>query len=227
MSEAKPVKDDSNPRDYVVERPPSLMYQIDIATSQEKAEIIIALARMNRQTMNFRMMKESYAIILRDLEAGGKIIGWQGYGFDPGVKYPEKFSLHLDDSYRAFLLGLILEHAFALHMAKRGVGFAYLRMESATNSSLLKWRTSNGFFKELDRAQLDPRWIAQCKQCELYGAKCSVQAYFTVDLTALIDFATRRLGNPLNSPIPAKVVLKEGLIRKDEARSKFVAKWAA
>lgn len=213
---------------FNIERPAGLNYRVELATELEKQYIIRRLRAGNRQTMNVRTMPTARFIILRDMDLRGKIIGWQGLDYETKLNFPEKFSLHLDEEYRSFLLGLVLEHAFAIHLKSIGIEIAYVRMDVSGNFNLSQFRTKNGFFTQLEPSNLDQEWVEKCKQCELFKGSCKEQGFFSFHVSQLIDFATRRLGPANFTEFPAKVVLVETMIRKgDEDQVKLQARWGA
>jgi hypothetical protein len=227
QSNSRPEMTLIKPIDYKVELPPSLNYQLDLATTDELKIILSRLKEGRRQTMNFRTMPTAQALVLKVAETQ-KIIGWQGFDHHHRPDYPEKFSLHLDEEYRSFLLGLALEHGLAVYLQKHNVPHAYVRMESSSNSSLLDWRVKTGIYKRQAISELNPEWVANCKKCELFGKKCPEQTFFQFDVNEWVEFGNRRLGIHQHISFPANVVLAKDIIRMHPSKEiRYQARWAA
>ena len=176
--------------------------------------------------MNFRTMPGSNAFLLIDNENNQKVVGWQGYAINPLNNQPEKFSLHLDDDYRAFLLGLALETAYYWFFDQLGHKWAWLRMDKNSTQSLYEYRKKTGIAVEVANSELESDWIQQCSGCELFKKSCADQVYFKLDVKRGLLFGQERLG-PLDlSGFPLKIELVEAKIRKESREKRFQAKWA-
>ncbi len=221
------IKEFSNGQRYLVESPPSLSYIVDLASSEEKNLIFARLKSMARQTMNFRSMPKARVIVLKDMEKGGKIIGWQGFDFESVPNYPEKFSLHLDTEYRSFLLGLALEQAMAMFLQSKGVEKVFARMQSSSNKSLMDWRLKAGVFSPQESDQLDSSWKDKCKECELFGQRCPTQAYFTFNIPAALELGFKRIGFVQFTGFPVKLKISPNKIRgSGQNQKKYRLDWA-
>ena len=208
------------------ERPPSMNYSLHIGTPEQEQEIFKRLRSMHRQTMNFRTMSNRIFFVLLDEENGKKMVGWQGLGFNDGFPNAEKFSLHIDDEYRSFLLGLALETAFYQYLDQNSISFAIGRMDVRSSQSLLDYRLSTGITSEMKREDLPEEWLNMCQGCELFKKSCINQVFIRFDTKAGLEFGRKRLGVLKNLEFPHKIELIESQMRKSE-RQKFVAKWAS
>ncbi|MGE0634355.1 MAG: hypothetical protein AB7O96_18210 [Pseudobdellovibrionaceae bacterium] len=212
------------PSEFSIERPPSLNYVVRLAVPLEKELIIARLKSMKRQTMNFRTMSGTEALVLLDVDNDEKMVGWQGFNFDNPLNIPEKFSLHLDNEYRAFLLGLALETVLYKHLAQKNINFLMLRMDKGATGGLLDYRKKTGFLDTVKSEEMPVAWKEMCGNCELYKKSCNEQVYFKVDVRKGLEFGEKRLGS-LSHSTPVEIQLVEEKIRK--VANPFRAKWTA
>jgi hypothetical protein len=213
-----------NNKNYI-EMPPALSFRIEFANEQQLKEIINSLQIMERQTMNFRAMPGSQALILIDNE-NDKIVGWQGFNTVYNKNIAEKFSLHLDPKYRAFLLGLALETALYKHLNDLSFEYALLRMDKAATPSLMDYRKKIGFLTEVPKEEMTHEWVNMCHKCELFNKSCIEQTFFKINVSMGLNFGTSRLGILNNFNFPYLITLVKEKTRMTE-RSQFRAKWAA
>ncbi len=178
---------------FEVELPPALAYRLRWATSEEKVEITERLRSMGRQTMNLRIMPDVRVLSLYN-RTSNELIGWCCLDYEYQPAYPELMSLHLDPSYRSYNLGLLLETARAAVLWELGFRIAYTRMEAATNAGLMKYRIEAGLIKQLTTADLPESFYGLCNHCECFQRSCTSQAYFMVNLEALLRRGADRLG---------------------------------
>jgi CheY-like chemotaxis protein/GNAT superfamily N-acetyltransferase len=167
-----------------------LNYELDWATAGEVNWIHSEMVKLNRQTMNFRMMPEARFLRFKDLDRD-KIVGWGGLT-DKG-RFPEVFSLYVDPEYRGFGFGRVIELARHHHFHEMGIKHAYGRMTVNTNLKLLNYRVNNKLFEPIDEHELDRDYADLCKQCELYRVKCMDQKYFRIDVENFIKLNTARM----------------------------------
>lgn len=194
------------------EAPPSYKYGIEMASEHELAQIVKKLSELGRQTMNFRTSKTAQAIVLKNLEDGGKIVGWQGIDIG-NRKFPEKFSLHLEPEFRRFLLGVVLELAYAVQLKNEGIDFAYVRMDSTSNAGLKDWRLNTGVFTEVPREHFPTEWLNMCNGCELHKISCNSQIFIQLNVHAYIEFGMRRLKIDTPLAAPGEIELKPDIVR--------------
>lgn len=209
--------------------PPSFNYVIDWASPIER-ELVFARMRANgRQTMNFRTMPTAKLIVLRDLDNGGKIIGWEGLDWEHNPEYPEVFSQFVEEGYRSFLLGVALSHACASILMKNGKENAFLRMEQSKNDALLNIRANSKIYRVLEPHELKESWTSQCQNCELYKKSCQTQAYLTYKVKDWVDFGNRRMGVSDIVTLPSRLTLRKEIFRKEnrDGKVRYQAKWVA
>jgi len=171
---------------------PSFQFLLSFADETIKQSLMAQMRANQRQTMNLRLSTTAKLLHLQRLEDGATV-GWGGV--DAGhPSHPELFSFFLIPEYRSHSLGLLLELVRYTYLLSRGFKTAYLRMEMASNTSLIRYRLSSGLFKQLEPAQLDPAYLKLCQKCELYERECTQQGFFQVDVEAFVRHGEKRLG---------------------------------
>lgn len=221
------MSDSFNKLEEVInKRPLSLSYQVRLASHEELKNIVVALKLMGRQTMNFRTMPDTQALVLIDNENQDKIIGWHGFVLNGDHGISEKFSLHLEPNYRNFLLGLALETVLYKYLHSKDVIFSIIRMNRSETPSLLDYRMKTGVVKPMHSEDFPESWLNKCDGCELYKKNCMEQDFFEADVIKGIALGEKRLG-PINFiQLPVQIRLMEEKIR-DSEKHMFVAKWTA
>ena len=178
------------------EVPPTLSFQLDWATDEERAEIMGHMRRLGRQTMNLRVMKGSRLLRVRAPEDGNRIVGWAGLDawHTPGLA--ELFSLFVFPDYRTYLVGLILETARCAFLTREcpDVKRVLVRMESASNTSLLQYRLGAELMREAPPEELGDELLSLCSRCELHGNACAQQAFLWVNVERFLARGQERLG---------------------------------
>jgi hypothetical protein len=195
------------------ELPPTTVFELDWASREEQAEICERMIAHKRQTMNVRLMPSARLLRIRACDDGNRIVGWAGLDseFTPGVA--EVFSLFVVAEYRTYLVGVILETARAEYIMRQGMSRAFVRMESASNTSLIRYRISR---RLMSKAANDiPDETAQlCSRCELYGNECTSQAFFWFDLEQLHTRGIERLGQLIKiESLPLRITLDPARFR--------------
>jgi hypothetical protein len=178
---------------HTSEVPPSLAFHVALASDEERAEIMTRMSVLHRQTMNLRTMDRANLLRMREGSKHGAVVAWAGFVLRdaPGVQ-AELFSLYVEESHRSFLLGLYLETLRAELVQRSGVRRALVRMDSASNSLLLEYRTRNRLLTVAD--DLANEVVAECRTCSLYGTHCTAQSYLWASIPALIERGINRLG---------------------------------
>ena len=190
------------------ELPPTFIFELDWASANERTEIAERMTGLKRQTMNLRVMPHARLLRVRACEDDHRLVGWAGLDVDftPGIA--EVFSLYVLPEYRTYLVGIILETARATFLRQRGASRVLVRMESATNTSLLRYRVRERLIIEAPRPEIPSDTVRLCTQCELYGEHCTSQAYFWVDLAAFLERGLKRLGCAIEiDALPQRIVL--------------------
>ncbi len=201
----------------VSEAPPTLTFQLDWASTAEREEILERMRELGRQTMNLRLMKTSRLLRMRAPEDGDRIVGWAGLDawHTPGLA--EFFSLYVVPEYRSYLVGLILETARCAFVTKEcpQVERVLVRMESSSNTSLLRYRVGAGLMTEADPGELAAATRALCHRCELFGGSCAEQAFLWVDVARFLERGNARLGYAVDAAdLPRVFRLDPSRIRK-------------
>jgi hypothetical protein len=199
------------------ETPPTLRFELDWANGEERTQIIEDMRRFGRQTMNLRTMPDSKLLRLRAIEDNNRIVGWAGVDtrYTPGIA--ETFSLFVVPEYRAFLVGLILETARCSYIANEcpDVTRVLTRMESSTNSSLLRYRLNARLMVPATREDVGLDTVDLCQQCELYGKSCPQQAFLWLDVRRFLARGHERLGFELSTrSLPTVVTIDPSRIRR-------------
>ncbi len=217
----------NTPKKNESEAPPSLDFEINWATHEERKLILQTMVQNHRQTMNFRTMPTAKLLVMRDRNDLRKIVGWEGLDYQHNPKFPEVFSQYVAPEYRTYLLGLALSHACASFLQSVGVKNAFLRMEAESNSDLLELRKSS-IYRILESEELDQQWVSECQKCELKGSHCKVQAYLTYKVDDWVQFGNKRLGRMAILSFPAQILLrKENFRNFKEDTVRYRAKWVA
>lgn len=159
----------------------------------QREELIAFLAAHGRQTMNLRMMPTARVLTLSE-PGGHQRVGICGLDDQHDPSHPELFSLYVDEDYRAFRLGHLLETARAQFLLSRGHEVGYVRMEKSSNAELLRYRLKTGIFTALSPSPESERYTALCRHCELFERSCVQQEYLKVDLRALAARGAEKLG---------------------------------
>ncbi len=173
------------------------MFDLDWASVAERSEIVAQMPALNRQTMNFRVMPNSRMLCVRARDDNNRLVGWAGLDTEFTRGIGEVFSLYVVPDYRTYLIGIILETARATYLKQARVPRVLVRMESATNTSLLRYRVRSGLVIEAARVEIPPATLALCKQCELYAKQCTSQSYFWIDIDAFLARGIERLGQEI------------------------------
>lgn len=196
------------------ELPPSFVFHSAFADSGEREQIVARMRALDRQTMNIRTQPQARMLRLREGSAEGPIVAWCGFSLrgseDPKAEF---FSLHVEESHRSFLLGLYLETLRAELAREHGVDRALTRMDSASNSILLEYRSKNRLMTTA--TDLAPSVLAECEGCELFRGKCASQVYLWTDVDALIRRGLERLQfSPVSRGLPGIVEFNPAIFRK-------------
>lgn len=175
------------------------------ANGGERQRVIRLAAQEGRQTMNLRTMPGAELVVLRRPDGG--FAGWTGVDVRSDPARPELFSQFVYPEFRGVGLGALLEHFWWTYLARHGCPTGYMRMELETNQPLLERRLSSGYYRQITRQELGPRFVRACRNCELFGAACSQQAYLAVDVRAALAASTRSRG-PLDiGSLPMRVAV--------------------
>jgi hypothetical protein len=196
------------------ELPPTLVFELDWATPRERAEIRERMLMLKRQTMNLRVMPSARLLRMRAWDDDRRIVGWAGLDaeFTPGVA--EVFSLYVVADYRTYLVGSILETARAAYLMRRGLSRALVRMESATNTSLIRYRIGRRLMTKVSN-DVPHETVRLCSQCELYGRECTSQEFFWFDLKELHTRGIERLGQSIDvESLPQRITLDPARFRR-------------
>ena len=112
------------------------------------------MPKLKRQTMNLRIMRDARLLRVRAVDDDNQLVGWAGLDatFTPDIG--EVFSLYVVPPYRTFLVGLILETARAAYLSRQAIPRVLVRMESATNTSLLRYRVRSGLIEEAKHEEI-------------------------------------------------------------------------
>lgn len=199
------------------EVPPTLTFELDWASAEERAEIMAEMQRLGRQTMNLRVMPDSRLLRVRAPEDGNRIVGWAGLDAWYTPRVAEFFSLFVYPEYRTYLVGLILETARCAFLVKEcaHIERVLVRMESASNTSLLRYRLGASLMAEASREEVGDETLKLCGRCELYGQSCAQQAFLWVDVRRFLARGSERLGFELRADaLPTVVRLDPSRIRK-------------
>ena len=205
----------SEPRDEEPsELPPTRVFELDWASPAERADILRQMPGLKRQTMNLRVMPQARLLRIRAPEDNDRLVGWAGVDTEFNPDLGEVFSLYVVPAYRTYLVGVILETARAAYLTSRGVSRVLVRMESATNTSLLRYRVRAGLVREISPDEVPPAALELCTRCELYQNQCTSQAYFWVDAQAFLARGLERLGRPIDiAALPLKLSLDPSKFR--------------
>jgi hypothetical protein len=197
------------------ELPPTFVFELDWASPAERAEILAQMPQLNRQTMNFRLMQHARMLRVRACEDENRLVGWAGLDTEFTRDVGEVFSLYVIPEYRTYLVGMILETARATYLKQARATRVLVRMESATNTSLLRYRVRAGLVVEASRSEIPAATIALCRECELYAKQCTSQSYFWVDLDAFLARGIERLGQAIDvDALPQNIVLDPDRFRR-------------
>lgn len=213
----------------ISEYPPTLVFDVDWANAEEKRDILEQMVRLERQTMNLRIMPGARLIRIRAVEDDNRVVGWAGC--DP-VAGPdglgEVFSLYVIPEYRMYTVGTLLETARAAFLKSAGVKRVLTRMESGSNTPLLRYRMGARLVVEAALEELPVHTHETCRQCELFGKQCTEQAYLFVDLDALLARGKARFGDTIPSwTLPMRAAIDPRRIRKSVRPPSFSVRSAS
>lgn len=172
---------------------------LDWASSQEKQRVIRLAVQEHRQTMNLRTRPGARLMVLRRPEGG--FAGWGGLDMTSDPEHPEVFSLFIYPPFRGSRLGGLLEHVAWAHLDRHGVPTVYTRIEAGRDDSPLEKRLASGYCREVFADELGPRFLAACRDCELFGSACRRQAFLAIDV-AKANAACNRVRGPLDPTLP-------------------------